>query len=451
MTNKITRILLTIFILLTTSVLLKSEIDNLSNRAANHVITYFTGKQNVRYSVVKLDNYSLLSDDASQKFYQLLVSKLEANPTYKFTDLFINFVRGKGKFNLNRIHKLNYLIYIKLISSRGKLGVGLVIYSRDKDRIVNLKYLETAISKGESDLILARDYGFKSTGFARVVEMKAGKHLLDCKSFLDKRGGLRHFLYYPEKVEIYKSEGNHLKKIESLKLKWQRPYYPVRQPEGKLFITSYQNRVFLAVGGNFSEQTKVFFQVANQWQEINPISFVPFRTISINNSLFIAGARYQIGKNYFKNVILLAPFDEKSMVKSNLLEKQVPFFYSLDFSQSENNLQSVHLVDLDYNYRFYSSDFQEQVVSQNRHGSALQSLAGYWLATSDYSLKKDRLFFYKLAEGSLRLVYENPIAGDIIFISTGIWKSHAGFWVLVNKGKGKIVNNQLQFWSKTNE
>lgn len=428
-----------------------AEVDDLSLRAANHILTFFAGKQNVRYSVVKLENYSILSDGASQKFYQLLVSKLEANTTYKFTDLFISFRRGKGKFNLNRIYKLNYMVYIKLMNNRGKLGVGIVVYSRDKDRIVSLKYLETEVSVGERELLMARDYGFKNTGFTRVVEMKVGNNLLDCKSYLDTRGGLRHFFYYPEKIEIYRSEGNNLRKTESIKLKWGRPYYPARQPEGKLFISARGNRIFLAAGGNFSATTKLFTQTNQQWRELKGIGFLPFRSISINNSLFVAGARYEVGKNFFKNVIYLAPYDETSLIDQSILEKQVPYFYSLDFSQGETNLESIHLIDLQYNYRFYTSDFEQKVVSQNKHGSALQSLAGYWLATSDYTHKQDRLFIYKLAEGSLRLVYENPIDGEIVFISNGIWKSHAGFWVLVNKGEGKIADNQLQFWSKTNE
>ena len=53
----------------------------------------------------------------AQKIYQLLVSQLESAPSIRFSDLMLNFVNGKGDFNLSRISHLKYLIYLMNLSS----------------------------------------------------------------------------------------------------------------------------------------------------------------------------------------------------------------------------------------------------------------------------------------------------------------------------------------------
>lgn len=66
-------------------------IDNLNNRVSKGIEDFFIGKYNINISIVKFDNYSGLSNLAAQKYYQLLVSRLESNKKINFIDLMINF------------------------------------------------------------------------------------------------------------------------------------------------------------------------------------------------------------------------------------------------------------------------------------------------------------------------------------------------------------------------
>jgi len=455
-----------IFLFVVSAIGYANGIETLALKASKGILNYFDSKNNVRTSIVKFDNFSDVSDLTAQKYYQLLVANLETHPPVKFTDLMINFHKKRGKFNLNRIDRLNYLIYIKLIKNRDKLGTGTAIFSRSLDKIVYIKYFEVDFSAGDRDLYETRDYGFKSTGFSRQIEIDADKNLLDFKSIINPDGTYRYFFYYPEQIEIFKIENNLFKKYFSFKLEWGRPYYPVMDYEGRLSLFYFDgngdSRLYLTVGGNFSPHSKVFYFQDNQWRETDTIDFVPIKLIQLNGIDYLAGARYDEGKNYFKGKLLLIPFLSGALQQENLLEKQVPPFYSLDFStnnqhQQEPMLETIHLIDTDYNYRFFAGDFEERIVvhEKKKHGSSLAALDGQWLAVSDYSFtinnNNDTLYFYKIEEGSNRLVYENRMNGQVIFISPGTWKSRKGFWIYVKKMKNEHGDYHLQFWSKNND
>jgi hypothetical protein len=183
--------------------------------------------------------------------------------------------------------------------------------------------------------------------------------------------------------------------------------------------------------------------------------------IRLNENDYLAGARYDEGKNFFQDKLLLVPFVSGQLEKGNFLEKKVVPFYSIDFSaftrqsspQLPPGVESVHLVDTDYNVRFFAGDFEERTPAPEKRGSALAALAGQWLAVSDYSTSdnRDSLYFYKIEQGSKQLAYENRIDGQVIFISAGAWKGRPGFWTYVKKIKTGNVEYYLQFWSKSKD
>ena len=390
-----------------------------------------------------------------------MVARFESEKNVVFNDLMINFSKNRGKFNLIRIGKLNYLIYIKLIRNREKLGAGTVIFSKSLDRIVHIKYVEEALTTGERDIINTVDYGFKTVGFSKIIEFETKQNLLDFKTIREPGGEERFFFYYPEEIEIYKMAGSQFKKFFSFKLKWRRPYYPVIQPEGKLSSFYRDGKLYLTAGSNFSARSKIFEFADNQWREVDSVNFVPFKLIRINNGEYLAGASYKEGKNIFEGRILLAPFRSGKLRTTEIYEKSIPLtrnsklkeslFYAIAFSLNGDDLDSIHVIDRQYRYRYFASDFEEWTGENERRGSALCALHGKWLAVSDYSETVDTLFFYKIDIGRRELVFENKINGEVIFISDGSWKKKDGFWVYVKAAIEKANPNAeylLQFWSK---
>lgn len=429
-------------------------LDNLVKKTSDSILDFFSDKYNVKTSIVKFENFSGFPDILAQKYYQLLVARFEFQEKINFNDLMINFSKNQGQFNLNRTGGLNYLVYIKLIRNRDKLGVGIAIFSKSLNKTVYIKYFEELITPGEQDIINTKDYGFVKTGFSKAIEIEANRDLLDFRTIKDLEGQDRYFFYYPEKIEIYKSEGSNFKKFFAFKLKWGRPYYPVIQPEGKLSYFYRAETLYLTAGNNFSPKSKIFEFKDNQWREVDSVSFVPFRVININRNDYLVGAAYQEGKNYFKGKILLAPFRSGELRTSEIYEKTIPEFYAVTFAVNGNNLDSLHTIDKDYNYRFFSSDFEEWTVEIEKRGSALCALKGEWLAVSDYSRLTDKLYFYDIDKGSRYLAFENPLDGEVVFISAGTWKRKPGFWVYVrlpgSRGKGNF-EYRLQFWSKNDD
>lgn len=430
-------------------------IENLAGKVTGDILHFFSGKHNVRAAVVKFQNFSDLSDLAAQKYYQLLVSGLETGAQLEYTDLMINFHKGKGEFNLNRADKLNYLIYIKLIRHRDKLGAGIAIFSRSLDKIVHIKYLEELVSVADKDIYETRDYGFKGSGFSSRIQIEVEKNLLDFKSLIDADGTGRYFFFYPEKIDIFKIEGNRFTKFSSIALEWGSPYYPVMEHEGRLtlFTPAGGDRLYLTVGSNFSSRSKIFHFEEGQWLETGTVDFVPLRMIRLNDNDYLAGARYDDGKNYFDGGLVLVPFGDGRLRRGDLLEKQVPSFYALDFLTPEgegNSVEAVHMVDTAYNYRFFAGDFEERTAMPEKRGASLAALNGLWLAVSSYSYTGDTLYFYKTEAGGNRLVYENKINGQVVFISNGAWKTLRGFWVYIKKRERNRDEYTMQFWSENN-
>lgn len=445
-------------------------LETLADELSNSVLDYFSskGESNIRFSIIKFENFSGITDLAAHKFYQQSAARLEGRPQAIFIDLMINFSQKKGEFNLNRIDRLDYLVYLKLIKNLDKVGAGIAIFSRSLDKIVYIKYFEENFPPGESNIYETVDYGFKGLGFSRQIEIDVEKNLLDFRSITAPDGepspGGQYFFFYPGEIEIFKTRDRQFKKFSSIKLTWGRPYYPVMDYEGKLCLFYRSNEegipvLYLTAGSNYSPRAKVLSYQNNQWQEIGTLDFVPIKAIHLNNSDYLTGALYDEGKNYFKEKLVLVPFAAGKLDTENPLEKKVVPFFTVDFSLppgqtgNEENVDGVHLIDSDYNYRFYAGDFQEQGPAYERRGSALAALDGQWLAVSDYSFstQKDKLYFYKIQEGSKQAVYENAINGSVIFISDGSWQNHPGFWVYVKEMKNDNPVYRLQFWSKNIE
>ncbi|MFC2155677.1 hypothetical protein ACFLRB_04215 [Acidobacteriota bacterium] len=444
--------LIIIFLLSVLPVVLNGQgLEQLTEKTFNSIAGFFNDKYNVSTSIIKFENFSGFSDILAQKYYQLLVAKFESKKNVVFNDLMINFSRNRGKFNLLRIGKLNYLIYIKLIRNREKLGAGTVIFSKSLDRIVHIRYVKETLTTGERDIINTVDYGFKTVGFSKVIEFEAKKNLLDFKTIRESGGEERFFFYYPGEIEIYKMAGSQFRKFFSFKLKWRRPYYPVIQPEGKLSCFYRDSKLYLTAGSNFSTRSKIFEFADNQWREVDSVNFVPFKLIRINNGEYLAGASYKEGKNFFEGKILLTPFRSGKLRTEETYEKSLPLFYSIAFSVNEDNLDSIHVIDREYRYRYFASDFEEWTGENERRGAALCALRGKWLAISDYSETVDTLYFYKIDINRRELVFENKVNGEVIFIAEGSWKKKDGFWVYVKAAVGKAISNaeyRLQFWSK---
>ncbi len=435
----------------------------LAERTAASISDYFNNQHNIKIAVVKFENTAGISDLTAQRFYQLLVSKLETAGTLDYSDLMIDFQQKHGEFNLNRIPALNHLVYLKLTRDKNKIGSGISIFSLVLDRIVFIKYLEEPFTAEEEEIYNITDFGFTAQGFSKIIEMEANPGLLDLKSFLDQKGSPGFLFYYPEEIQLFKLNGTRLNKILSSSLQWGKPYFPVREAEGKLCVFFQNNQLYAAVGGNFSPSSKILAikeGPPGEISEVETLDFIPFRPITLNNGPYLAGARYNPGKNFFQDRCIVLPlqFTEGRLVKDKYLEKTVPAFYALDFSttagetkEAENTLNSIHIIDRDYQYRFWGDHFQELVVERAQRGSALCCLGEQWLAVSDFSTGTDQLYFYAIEKGGRRLVFQNPLEGEIIFISDGLWKAAPGFWVYVKQSKPNTTPGyKLQFWSKKN-
>lgn len=443
-------------------------IDDLAGKSGEAVLNFFSDQFNIKVSVINFENYSGISDEGAQKFYQLFASKLESSGKISYTDLMVNFHQKRGEFNLNRSYDQSHLMYIRLIRNKTAIGAGISIFSKNLDEIVFVKYVESEFVPAEQELLDTNRFGFSQTGFSRILELNAQRDLLDVRSLLNHQGQTILLFYYADKIEFFKLQEYQPVKFYTYKLTWQKPHYPSMDTEGRMSCFLDGDNFVVTVGNNFSKFSKilVFKDTKNEkWDDVSEgdIDFVPVRLVNLNNARYLAGIRYEPGKNYFEDSIVLAPFEGGivSTDKGTYLTRQIVPFYALDISTEEKTgaMISLHVIDRDYSYRFLSSEFEQLTVEKNPRGATLCSLDGQWLATSDYAVGKDKLYFYKIENGSRRLVYENELEEEVVFISDGLWIGAPGFWVYVKKQDNSRVESKsarfaeykLQFWSKKSE
>jgi len=434
---------------LLTAALSAAGIDDLVDRTAAGIIHGFEGFNNVRSTVVRYENRSGIPDIVAQRFYQLLVSRLEGHPPLGFRDLMINFNNHEGQFNLSRVFRFNYLVYLKLINQRGKMGVGWAVFSKTLDGVVHTGYHEGLLEEGERKFLETRDFGFQAVGFVPAAEIVVGESLLDLQTRRTAAGELEFFLFFPDRIDIHRWRASGLEKTATLPAEWGRPYYPAIAPEGRLLLFEQGGRVFLVAGANVSPRALVFVERDGGWQKQAAVELVPLGLILLNGQRFLAGSRYLPGRNHFEDRILLAPLEGERIDPVQYLEKRVPPFYDLAFSTREDSLESIHLVDRDYRYHFLGSDFSPSDIRIEKKGASLGVLSGAWLAISDFSRGRDTLFFYRIEDGARKPVYRNPVAGEVVWITAGMWKENGGFWVYVRKPAEEPGGYGLQFWHRS--
>lgn len=411
---------------------------------------FFKNRVAVRVAVVRFENDSELTDTAMQKIYQMLISSLEGEKNILVSDLLVNFANGRGEFNLSRVDDLHFLLDLKLIQNKSKTGLGLTIFSRLLDRIVAVKYFEKALGKGEMEYLNTANFAFSELGFSKLLEFESKKNLMDIQSITDSDGQDQYFFYYPDEIIIYLAREMRLEKSSQLRLEWTRPVYPVLHYEGKLLLLQTKQGLVLTAGNNFSPHAKALAFRDSQWQEIPDIDFVPCKYLFLNQNPYLVGARYEEGRNFFKDKIYFMPFSDPAD-RSGVYEKETIPAMALDFSVQEGQLQAVHLIDRSYKYHLFTSEFEEKLPLPEKKGASLAALGGEWLAVSDYTRTSDQLFFYDIQNGGQRPVYTGKIPGEIQFISAGVWQKIKGFWTGVRQKQDGQERFLAQFWGKRDD
>jgi len=442
--------LLTAILILLFQTLPAQYIEQLAQSASGFLSSFFKDKFDARTAIVQIENFSDLSDLAIQKVYQLIFAQLEGQKNLQLLDLLIDFTGNKGNFNLSKADQLNYLVYLKFIQNRNKIGMGIVVFSKRIDRMIGFKYVEQEISRGEKEMLGTRQFGFSELGFAKKMELDVKTNLLDIQEVQGTDDRFGYFFFYPDEIIGYEVQDQHLSKHSSIKLQWPRPFYPTQEYEGKLLLFADGPTLFMTAGSNFTAEAKLFQFQNDAWRETDHIPFVPLKLLQINGQTYLAGGQYESGRNYFGEKILFMPLGKGGLDKRNAYEKKIPAFYSIDFSLTGQQLQTVHLIDLNYQYHFLSADFNEITAPLPRKGASLAVLNDEWLAMSDYSQLNDRLFFFDIRNGGQKLIYENKIEGEIVFLRAGIWLGQRGFWVNIRSMKNGYVRFVLQFWGKSN-
>lgn len=433
------------------SVIGQTGAEALVAESASFLGAFFRNMPDARVAVVRFENESELSDSALQKIYQMLVSRLEGEKSFRVLDLLLNFNGGRGEFNLVQPEALDFLIELKLIQNKSKTGLGLTVFSRLQNRVLTVKYFERNISKGEMDLLNTRSHAFANLGFSLLLEFESRLGLMDIQSIAAVDGQEQYFFFYPDEIIIYNARETRLEKHFQFKLAWTRPVFPVLHPEGKLLLFRLGSDLVLTAGCNFSPTAQMQTFRDGRWQESRKIDFVPFRFVTLNQAPYLVGARYEEGRNFFKGKVYFLPFSAAAASDASAYEKATCPALSLDFSTREGQLQAVHAIDRDYTYRLFTADFEEKKPLSEKKGATLAASNGEWLAISDFSRGSDQLFFYDIRDGGLRPVYTGKVAGEIQFMAAGNWHGVRGFWAGVRQPVDGMERLMVQFWGKRNE
>jgi len=415
----------------------------LADKFMGFVRNYFTGKAAVTLSVSRFENISGLSDFAAQRLYQILVARLETEEKFTFIDTLIGVEDQRGRFNRRQM-EVDYYLFLRLVQNRQKLGLGLAVYSRNLQSIVAVKYFEEEIPAGEVEVLKVRNTGFQKVGFSQVVSINVPGRLLDIGYLEGYTGGGVYLLLYPGKIDIMRPEDNRMRRLSSMPLEWKDPYYPAKDPAGRITQFGIQQTRYIAAAGNFSAGAQLFRVESGLLEKDRFLDFIPLTVFSTNEISHLVGARYRPGTNYFQDVILFKPLPLEG---KDIFEKTVPGFFSIAFLTDGQALQSFFLVNRDYRLVTFHPDFEPQNTYAEPVGASVARIGNEYLAFSDYTANRDQLQIADVREGGFQVEFRQPLEREIRFLRDGQWEGIPGVWVLAHDPK-REDGDQLLFYGK---
>lgn len=442
------KILIFYFFFFTAFFLINSQgIQRLSEKINKNVSVFFENKHEITYSIVRFDNSSSLSDLELQRFYHLIVTPLEKSGSGFFKDLLTGFNGGKGSFDLTRINEVTHIISVKVINHMGNLGAGIVIYNRNNNRIVNIKYFEEPITKPEVSLLGTNDPGLSSREYYKELDMRINQKSLLSLSSTSIAGSQYIFLLSENKIDTYLLSESSIVKKNSHKIEWGRPYYPSIRSEGNLFLFHNEGDVYLSAGSNFSKFSYIYKFGNSGLIKISRLNFSVRDMFKINGTMYFAGFNFNFGKNYFKGKLYLKQFNANNFESGQTFIKDLPDFYSSAFYKEEEEFKSLYLIDRDYKLRVFSDAINEVEVKGTKFGSAI-AVRDSFIALSDFTEKNDSIKVLKIGDDYNTPIFNRKIKGSIKLLKRGSINGKMGFWVIVEEdGKG-LKKSRIQFWRK---
>ncbi len=420
-------------------------LDQLAQSTADSVLQAVAGGVTPDVTVIRLENHSFLTDADVQKLYHTVAARLETSPAIRFHDSLLAIQDGRGQFGQAPRWSAQFLVALTLVTSRSRVGIGTAVFSRRLDRLASFKYWETEIGDAELLALRTLDGSFAQSGFSLEREIEVQPHLLDVAADREEGGETRYYFLYPHVVEVFTVEEKALRRVFSIPLVWGRPFYPTQTPEGRILALRNGKELFLTVGTNSSPESLLFSRQGGTWSVVRRIPFVPFGRFTVNRNLFLVGAPYAPGRNYFAGSMLFLPWPPAAD-GAPPLEKTFPPFYAADFALKDGTIQGINLVDTTYLLRLYEADFSERPVDPEPRGAQLAVCQDAWLAQSAHSRGSDHLQIAAVQGGGRRFLYRCALNGEIGFIRAGNWENRPGFWVLLEQREQRTRRSTLQFW-----
>ena len=420
-------------------------IQRLSEKINDNVSVFFENMHDTTYSIVRFTNSSSLSDIELQRFYQLIVTQMEKSGEGIFKDLLTGFNNNKGNFDLSRINEITHIINIKVINNMGNLGVGIIIYNRNNNRIERIKYFEEPLIKPEVEFLGIKNPGLSSIEYHKELDIRVNNNLLNL-SAINLDGSQYIFILLKNKIDIYFLNRNSMVKKNSQEIEWGLPYYPSIKNEGNLFLFKNDNKVYLSAGSNFSKFSYIYEFKNSRLVKILKLNFSVVDIFDINGIKYLAGFNFSFGKNFYKGKLYLKQFND-NIQQGETFAKDLPDFYSSSFYKEDNEFKSLYLIDRNYKLRIFSGSINEVSVKDLKFGSAIAVWDNYY-AISGHTFNNDNLKIFKVGDNIGDPIFNKDITGAIKVLKSGMINGKRGLWVLVEEeGKG-LPKSRVQFWRK---
>lgn len=363
-----------------------------------------------------------------------------------FKDLLTGFNNNKGNFDFSRINEITHFINIKVIDNMGNLGVGIIIYNRNNNRIEGIKYFEEPLIKPEIQLLGINDPGLSSLEYHKEHDIRVNNSVLNL-SAINIDGSQYIFLLLENKIDIYLLKGNSMLKNDSQKIEWGMPYYPSIKNEGNLFLFREDKKVYLSVGSNFSKFSYIYQFENSRLSKILKMNFSVKDVFSINGIKYLAGFNFSFGKNFYKGKLFLMQFKNNNIQQGETFVKDLPDFYSSAFYKESDEFKSIYLIDRNYKLRVFSGSINEISAKDLKFGSEIAMWDNFY-AISGYTFENDNLKIFKVGENISDPIFNKEITGSIKVLKSGIINGKRGLWVLLEEeGKG-LRKSRIQFWRK---
>lgn len=391
--------------------------------------------------IFEFDNLTPRSSSFLQNVYQLFLATLEKKLKESITieDEVIGFDENIGYFNISEEKNYDYLFSLTYSEKEGRASLSLKVFDgKEPQKLIAFFYSSLPLTHEEIELIekpLSRQFSFIAPLYEPIYLPFSP---LDIK-FINEN---KMVFLTEKKLIFYELEGERLKLLEEIGLKWENPIFPSQDLTGRIYFELMGESPFIIADSSLSSSVLIFSFKEGEWVSGSPLKYIPVEKIAIGNKNYLLCVKTREGMNSFKGKVALIQLSAIASENPEISREieLIPFYDIISINDEKGRFFGIYIVDANGNLRFFNRNFRELKIPEFKVGDKMISIGNYLVCSKFGRNEDDSLLVISQKDRSV--LQEASLNGNIISMA---YNRSDKIAVLCRDKNG---NNFLHLWRK---